>query len=191
MTPPRPRIMRFSVLREILSTLLFGVAVFTLVQLAAPQSKVLGHSMDPTLHEGQRLLISRLNYLFGEPERGDIIVFNSPSPLQDNEPALIKRLIGIPGDTVEIIEGGVYLNGVKLVEPYLPSDLQTRCSAFHCQDNRWVLGPDDFFVMGDNRNGSRDSREFGVVDRHQIIGEAIFRLWPLDVIGSLQSRNSQ
>lgn len=191
MTQPRPRILKFALLRELLSTVLFGVAVFTLVQLAAPQSKVLGHSMDPTLQEGQRLLISRINYLFGEPQRGDILVFNSPSPLQENEPALIKRVIGLPGETVELIDGAIYINGLRLNEAYLDPDLETLCSRSRCDESRWTLGPDDFFVMGDNRRGSRDSREFGPVDRHSIIGEAVFRLWPLDVIGTLQQRVSQ
>jgi len=177
---PRPRVGRFNLIKEVFSTLLFGIAVFTLVQLSIPQSQVQGHSMDPTLGDGQRLVISRINYLFGEPKRGDIVVFNSPRPLQDNEPALIKRVIGLPGEVVEIIDNQIYVNGRLLDEAYLNEE-------WTASGNRWELGADDFFVMGDNREHSRDSRVFGAVNRHAIIGEAVFRLWPLNHIGTLQA----
>ncbi|MDX1994501.1 MAG: signal peptidase I [bacterium] len=180
---PRPSIGRFELLRELFGTILFGIAVFTLVQLAIPQSKVQGHSMDTTLDEGQRLLISRVNYLFGDPQRGDIVVFNSPSPLEENEPALIKRVVGLPGEVVELRDHVVYINGQALDEPYITEE----CTSYSCENNRWELGPNEYFVMGDNRNNSRDSRVFGPVNRHMMIGEAIFRLWPLQTIGMLQA----
>lgn len=179
---PRPEWGRFRFLREIVGTLFFGVAVFTLLQLAMPQSMVQGMSMQPTFYEGQRLLISRINFLFDSPDHGDIIVFNSPNPLTDNEAPLIKRVIGLPGDTIEIIETQVYRNGEMLNEE---GYINAPCRTFKCPDDLWELGPDEYFVMGDNRNQSRDSRDFGPVSADLIIGEAIFRFWPLDTFGSV------
>lgn len=179
---PRPSLGRFRFMREILGTLIFGVAVFTLLQLAMPQSMVQGQSMEPTFYEGQRLLISRVNYLFDTPDHGDIIVFNSPNPLSDNESPLIKRVIGLPGDVIEIRDTQVYRNGELLDEE---GYINAPCRTFKCPDDEWVLGNDEYFVMGDNRNQSRDSRDFGPVSADLIIGEAIFRFWPLDTLGSV------
>lgn len=182
---PRPKLRRYSFLRELIGMIGFGLAVFTLLQLATPQSIVQGRSMQPTFNDGQRLLISRINYMVGDPQYGDIIVFNSPDPQTDNEPPLIKRLIGLPGDIIEIIDTEVYRNGELLDEPYINEP----CTRFKCQDERWELGPDEYFMMGDNRNHSNDSRSFGPVREDLIIGEAIFRFWPPDQLGTVhQSR---
>jgi len=179
---PRPNLGRLRFMKEVISTLVFGIAVFTLLQLAIPQSMVQGRSMQPTFFDGQRLLISRLNYLFDDPDYGDIIVFNSPSPRTDDEPPLIKRVIGLPGDIIEIIDRQVYRNGQLLAEDgYI---LET-CSISDCSDDLWELDVDEYFVMGDNRNHSNDSRSFGPVARDLIIGEAIFRFWPLNTFGSV------
>jgi len=175
---PRPRLQVLGWLRETLGTAAFLVAVFTLLQLALPRSVVNGTSMQPSFNEGERLVISRLNYLFGEPQRGDIVVFNSPRPLRDNEPSLIKRVIGLPGDTVELRNQQVYVNGTVLQEPYINEP----CSASDCSDEIWELGPEEYFVMGDNRNVSRDSRSFGAVPADNIIGEALLRFWPITSI---------
>lgn len=171
---PRPRVERFRFLRELSGTLLFGVAVFVFFQLAIPQSMVDGRSMEPTFEDGQRLFISRVNYMVNDPQRGEIIVFNSPDPLEVNEPPLIKRIVGMPGDVVEIIETEIYVNGELLNEPYINEP----CRNFQCPDNRWELGPNQYFLMGDNRNHSRDSRDFGPVAGDHIIGEAVLRFWP-------------
>lgn len=178
---PRPYVGRFGFFRELMSMIFFGVGVFTLLQLASPQSIVQGRSMQPTFEDGQRLLISRVHYMLGEPDYGDIIVFNSPDPMTDDEPPLIKRVIGRPGDTIEIIDTLVYRNGVPLDEPYINEP----CSSWKCRDHVWELGPTEYFMMGDNRNHSNDSRSFGPVDQTLIIGEAIFRFWPLNAVGSI------
>lgn len=174
---PRPTLRPWEWVREIISTLVFLVAVFTLLQLAMPRSVIHGASMEPSFAEGQRLVISRLHYLFGDPERGDIVVFNSPAPLRDNEPSLIKRVIGVPGDMIEWRDSQLYINGAVFDEPYIDEACRK------CGDNHWELGPDEYFVMGDNRNHSRDSREFGLVPRENFIGEALIRFWPLGNIG--------
>lgn len=178
-TPPlplaRPRLkQRSGVLwREVLDTVVFIIAVYALVELAAPRFMVQGRSMQPTFYEEQRLIVSRVNYLFGDPMRGDIVVFNAPDA-RPNDPPLIKRLIGMPGETVEFIDQQLYINGQPLDEPYL----REPCTEFRCRDNVWELGPDEYFMLGDNRNNSRDSRAFGVVPYDHLIGEALFRYWP-------------
>lgn len=175
---PRPKIQVFRWIKEIVGTLGFIVAVFTLLQLAMPRSVVHGRSMEPNFEEGQRLVISRVNYLFGEPQRGDIIVFNPPDQ-DEGEPSLIKRVIGIPGDTVEFRDQQLYVNGIVLEETYINEP----CTRSSCPDNQWVLGPDEYFMMGDNRNHSRDSRRFGPVPKENIVGEALLRFWPPQNVG--------
>jgi signal peptidase I len=162
--------------RDILETIVFVAVVFTLVNLATSRFVVDGISMQPNFATGQYVVVSRINYLFGEPELGDIVVFQYPNnPRQD----YIKRVIGVPGDTVEIRDQQVYVNGVRLNESYINEP----CSRTSCPDRTWVLGEDQFFVMGDNRNNSTDSRSFNAVDRHFIIGEALFRYFPFSDIG--------
>ncbi|MBL8119406.1 MAG: signal peptidase I [Anaerolineae bacterium] len=177
---PRPTLRRKTRFHEILNLLVFMVAVYVLLEMAAPRSIVLSISMNPTLVENERLLISRVSYLFGQPQRGEIVVFEPPGHIR-GEPPLIKRLIGLPGETVELREQAVYINGVMLEEAYLPES----CQAMRCPDREWTLGIDEFFMMGDNRNHSRDSREFGPIPRRQVVGRAILRWWPPAVWGVL------
>ena len=174
--PPRPNLPALSWLKELFSTIAFIVAVYTLLQLALPRSIVQGRSMQPNFVDDQRLVISRVNYLFDDPQRGDIIVFNAPNTSPHAAP-LIKRVIGTPGDEIAIHDQQVYLNGEPLDEPYLNEP----CLPVQCEDtgnNPWILGLDEYFMMGDNRNHSNDSRDFGPVPRKNIIGEALLRFWP-------------
>jgi signal peptidase I len=176
---PRPRLRRRGFAHELIETLFLIAAIYALVDLASVRFYVDGPSMEPSFFTGQRVIVSRASYLWGEPERGDIIVFESPDdPVAD--PPLIKRLIGLPGDTVEVRDTLVYVNGVALDEPYF---VNAPCEPFNCPDNTWQLGPDQYFVMGDNRNRSRDSRRFGPVSRQHLIGEALVRYWPPADIG--------
>ncbi len=178
----RPRLGRSGWGQEIVSTAIFVVAVFTLLQLAMPRSVVHGSSMEPNFVENQRLVISRVHYLFGDPQRGDIIVFNSPSPREPDEPSLVKRVIGLPGETIEFRDQQLYINGELMEEPYINGP----CTSFRCRDNIWELGPDEYFMMGDNRNVSNDSRAFGPVPRGNLVGEVLLRFWPLDKVGVVQ-----
>lgn len=168
----RPTLKTRFFMREIVETVVFIFVVYVLVELAAPRFLVEGPSMEPTFWTDQRLIISRIHYLLGEPQRGEIVVFNSPGSRIGDAP-LIKRLIGLPGETIEIKDKQVYINGVLIHEPYIKEACTTRC-----QDNVWVLGPNEYFVMGDNRNHSNDSRSFDQIKRSQIIGEALIRYWP-------------
>lgn len=179
-TAIRPHLQHRRFGRELLSTLVFLVSVYTLLEMALPRSVVLSISMQPNLVESQRLVISRLSYLLGQPERGEIVVFNSPNARPD-EPPLIKRLVGLPGETLEFRDGAVFINGVKLDEPYINEP----CEPAVCSNRVWQLGPDEYFFMGDNRNHSHDSRAFGPIHRQQIIGRAILRYWPPEVWGIL------
>lgn len=169
-----------SFVKETISTLIFVIAITVLFDLVIPRSLVDGQSMEPTLHDGDRLLISRVNYFLEHPQRGDIVVLNAVD-LRDAEQGimLIKRVIGLPGETVELRDQQVWINDVLIDEPYLGE----ACSIGNCSDERWVLGNDQFFVMGDNRNHSKDSRSFDAVPFDHIIGKAVFRYWSISDIG--------
>ncbi len=171
--PSRPRLKRHTRLREIINLLFFLIAVYVLLEMATPRSVVLSTSMQPNLIEGQRLLISRINYLFGKPNRGEIVVFE-PNDYQEGQDKLIKRLIGLPGEKIEFRNQSVYINGNLLNEPYL----NELCKSAYCPDDSWQLAANEYFMMGDNRNRSRDSRTFGPIKHQQIVGRAILRWWP-------------
>lgn len=174
---PRPRLRRAGLPRELLNSLFFIVAALILSEMAFPRSSIDGPSMEPTLFTGQHLLISRLHYLFGEPQHGDIAVFISPA---DGE-MLIKRIIATPGDTLELRDREFYLNGQRLEEPYF---VNRPCR--NCSDRQWQIGENEYFFVGDNRNRSNDSRSFSAVPRTAIIGKALFRYFPLDQIGGVE-----
>jgi len=137
-------------------------------------------SMRPTLEVNDRLIIEKLSYLFREPIRGDVIVFNPTESLkaENFQDAFIKRIIGLPGEIVEVKIGKVYVNGKKISEEYI----------FEAPDYNY--GPsripeDEYLVLGDNRNNSYDSHYWGFVPKKKIIGKAFVRFWPFDRLGSL------
>lgn len=169
----RPRLRQRSLIYEIVETIVLIVAIYALVDLASVRFYVDGPSMEPSFVTGQRVIVSRVNYLIGDPERGQIIVFESPDR-PGIDPPLIKRVIGLPGEVIEVRDQAVYVNGNLLQEPYINEP----CSASSCPDDRWELAGDEYFVMGDNRNRSRDSRRFGPVQHEHLIGEALVRYWP-------------
>ncbi len=152
----------------------------------AHQTTVEGESMEPTLADGDTVIIQRMSYYFSEPERFDVVVF----PVTYDDPAenntyYIKRVIGMPGESVQIIDGSVYIDGEKLEDDkYALSDILDAGIA----SSPVVLGKDQYFVMGDNRNMSTDSRNsyVGLVNRRDIIGEAWICTWPLNHFGSLK-----
>jgi len=179
----RPKLRLPSFWGELLQTIIFVVLVTVLFDMAIPRSLVDGKSMQPTFEDADRLVVSRVHYLIGSPERGDIIVFNSVEAY-DAELMLIKRVIGLPGEHIEIRDHQVYVNGVLLDEPYIKEP----CTAL-CSNNEWVLGKDEYFVMGDNRNNSRDSRRFGPVPITHIVGRVVFRYWPFDRFGPISHQD--
>ncbi|MDD5527364.1 MAG: signal peptidase I [Patescibacteria group bacterium] len=152
---------------------------------------VKGASMEPNFEDHQYLIIDELSFRFHNPARGDVIVFRYP---KDPQEYFIKRVIGLPGEKVEVKDGQVFVynqefkDGVALEETYLPADLKTFANT---GTESVKLGPNEFYVMGDNRNSSKDSRSFGPVDRSFIIGRVMFRGWPLNKITVFQTPSYQ
>lgn len=164
-------------LKEIMSWLyaiLIALVIVILVRgFIVTPSVVKGNSMQPNLYDGDRIIISKLSSI----NRFDEIAFVAPNG-EDN---YVKRVIGLPGDEIEIINDTLYINGIAYDEDYL-TDIQTDEVLVRYFSSAKVPA-DTYFVMGDNRKYSYDSREFGVINKDSIIGEVIFRIWPLDSIG--------
>jgi len=188
--------------REFIETVILAVLIFLAVRASLQNFRVEGISMSPSLHSEQHLIVSKVayaridldlldwlpfydsanssRYIFGGPSRGDIVVFQAPNlPSAD----FIKRIIGEPGDTIEIDErqGIVFVNGQPLDEPYTGG--RTSCANGPNPCGPWVVPPNYYFVLGDNRQNSTDSRVFGFVSEGNIIGRALLSYWPLDDFG--------
>lgn len=203
-TSPRTDRKQGSMVREIIETLLLALIIFVAVRAVVLNFRVDGLSMTPSLQNNEMLLVNRNAYasfdtwalidwlpmvdnenenivhLFNPPERGDIVVFDAP--VSNADKPFIKRIIGLPGDTVEARDNHVYINGQQLNEPYLEGEL-TWCRG-EGQSCAPVTVPEgSVFVMGDNRDNSQDSRSFGPVPIDNIIGKAWLLYWPLDEVG--------
>ncbi len=157
------------IFREVFQTALLVIILYTGLNLFIPRYIVEGHSMEPSFFDHERIVVSRLHYILGDPQRGDVVVLDL-----DNQIDLLKRIVALPGETVTMDEGQIYINGVALDEPYVAE----LCQTYSCQDRQWVLGDDEYFVLGDNRNHSRDSHDFGPIKRSQIIGKVLMKYWP-------------
>ncbi len=155
------------------------LAVFVIVFVYRPV-RVEGTSMMPTLNDEERIFINQFTYRFGisQISRGDTIVFWYP---WDRSKSYIKRVIGLPGDKVEIEDGQVFVNGHELNESYLPDEYRDRSSM-----ERKVVPPGEYFVLGDHRASSNDSRVWGTVPRNLIFGKAVFAYWPVDKMGAVR-----
>jgi signal peptidase I len=164
---PRPRLSVSRILRELLDTLIITAILFLVINTATGRFMIESVSMLPNLREGEFILVDKVTYFFGAPQRGDIVVFHRSDEPKD----LIKRVIGLPGDTIEAIDGVVHINQQALDEPYLEGVTTLNLNAR-------VLGEDEYFVMGDNRNNSKDSRSFGPIHRADILGRAWVIYWP-------------
>jgi signal peptidase I len=167
----------WSVLREIIETILLAAIIWLAVNFATARYVVDGQSMEPNLHTGQFLIVSRLAYRFGDPQRGDIIVFDFPGNPSDD---YVKRIIGLPGEKVTIENGHIFINGQRLDEPYLPPDDITLPS-----QGQWTVPDGQYFVLGDNRAHSSDSRSWGMLEMNKIIGKAWISYWPPQTWGLL------
>jgi len=138
-----------------------------------------GESMEPTFKTKDYLITEKVSYRFRPPQRGEVVIFNPPDRSTEN---YIKRIIGLPGDQIEIKEGSIYVNKEKLIEPYLNSIDKTLVS--QKEGYTTVLKDDEYFVMGDNRSHSRDSREIGSIPKQNVVSKVWFRLLPLDQIST-------
>ena len=188
-------------LREIIETVILGLVVFLLAREALQNFQVEGRSMEPTLETSELVLVNKFAYweinlgpfdalipgrsngdlLGGEPERGSVVIFRPPYESRND---FVKRIIGLPGDLVEVSAGRVFVNGVELLEDdYVQAP----------PDYRWGparIPPDHYFVLGDNRNSSQDSHVFGPIHRERIVGEVMFRWFPFDRITTAISKNA-
>lgn len=164
---------RRGVLRDGAEILLLIVTVYTFVNLATTRYEVVGNSMQPNFFTGEHIIVNRFAYYFGSPTRGDIVVMIDP---RDRSINFIKRMIGLPGETVQIKDGRVYVNGTLLDEPYIRDFCVTNC------DGLWSLKSDEYFVLGDNRPVSFDSHipDLGPIHRNLIVGQAWIVYWPLN-----------
>lgn len=176
------------IMRELLNTAIYLLcvlgAVWLVITFVGQRTEVEGASMENTLHNGDNLIVDKLSYRFHDPERFDIIVF--PLQFQDNT-YYIKRIIGLPGETVQIMDdGSIYINGEKLEENYGMEVIKPETIGRAAEPIE--LGDDEYFVMGDNRNNSSDSRTdmVGNITRENIIGKAWLRIWPVSDFGVLQ-----
>ncbi len=165
--PPATPSRRSRLLREIVETALLTAIIFLLVNAATGRFEIDGSSMEPNLHHDERVIVDKVTYLVGQPQRGDVVVF----ALENQPKDYIKRVIGLPGETIEISNGVVYVDGRPLEEPYaLPAPGDARPAV--------RLAADEYFVMGDNRGNSQDSRSFGPIRRGDIVGRAWIVYWP-------------
>lgn len=157
-----------SFIRETLETIALTLIIFVVIRAGVQNFRIEGYSMEPNFHDGQYLLISKVDYILHPPERGDVVVFMSP---QDLSRDFIKRVIGLPGETVEIREGRVFINTKELVQNYT-------VNAGSYNFGPVAVGPDQLFVLGDNRNNSSDSHSWGNLPRSDLIGKAWISYWP-------------
>lgn len=157
-----------AILREVVETAIMTLVIFLLVRAGFQNFRIEGQSMETNLHNGQFLIVNKLVYYIHPPQRGDVVVFHSPqNPRKD----FIKRVVGLPGEEVELIDGEVYVDGVRLYETYISNQ----------SGRSWgpeVVGEFEYFVLGDNRDNSSDSRSWGMLDGNAIIGKAWVSYWP-------------
>lgn len=198
-TPPAPPLerpiltsRRRGLWRDVAEMVILIVVVYTLVNLTTARAIVEGPSMQPNFYTGQLVIINRFAYYYASPARGDVVVLHNPGdsckdvikqdmglsilvPHDTGEACadLIKRVIGLPGETVEVKGKNVFINGTQIDEPYIVNPCERNC------EGKWTLGTDQYFVMGDNRPNSYDSRGFGPINRSLIVGEAWVRYWPV------------
>jgi signal peptidase I len=152
---------------DIIETLALAAILFLGINAVSARVRVDGFSMNPTLQDGEFVLVSKINYKLGDVERGDIIVFHFP---MDPEQELIKRVIGLPGDTISVQNGVVSVNGQALDEPYI--------AAAPAYPGEWVVPEGHLFVLGDNRNDSSDSHSWGYLPLEKVVGKAVVIYWP-------------
>src|SRR6202049_333587 len=175
-----------SLLRELVEVVVLAVILYFGISFAVQTVHVEGLSMFATLDDNDYLIANKIDYRLHSPQRGDIIILRPPT---DNSKDFIKRIIALPGERLLISDSIVYINGHKLDEPYLPEAWSSL--------NNWtgpggpsgtIVPPNEYFVMGDNRNRSQDSRSFGFIGRDRIDGRAWFRIWPLDHFGAIYNQ---
>jgi len=156
-----------SVIREFLITVLLALVLFGATNIVVRSTEVQGFSMEPNIHDGQRIIISKASFWFSNPQRGDVVVFHSP----EMDTAIIHRVVGLPGESIKITQGELYINGEKLEESYLQGNsISAPLKA---------VPEDSYFIVGDNRGAAR----WDIVPRDDIVGKALLSYWPMDEWG--------
>lgn len=174
-----------SIIRELFGWIVYILIIvgltYLIITFVGQRTRVSGSSMETTLSDGDNLIVDKISYRFGEPKRYEIIVF--PYQYEENT-YYIKRIIGLPGETVQVTDGEVYINGQKLDENYGNEAMQDSGIA----GEPITLGEDEYFVLGDNRNHSADSRDesVGVLHRKDLLGRAWIRIWPFNKFGVIK-----
>ncbi len=168
---------RTRLVREIIETITFTLLILFVIRFAVQGFRTDGQSMEPNFHTNEYVLVNKVAYLLQQPQRGDVVVFHYPLDIHKD---FIKRMIGLPGDLIRVTNTSVSINGQTIQEPYIRVP-------FNFESNSWKLGPGQFFVMGDNRDNSLDSRSWGPLDRSYIIGKVIVAYWPFNDLGLINT----
>lgn len=178
---------------EVIETLVLTLVIFFVIQnFVAQPFQVKGGSMERTFVESDYVLVDRLTPRWSPYARGQVVVFQPPETVTDRTEPFIKRVIGIGGDTVEVRDGQVFVNGVALDEPYLFHSAAGAAEATVASDpSRWVVPEGELFVMGDHRQASEDSRIFGPIPVSSVIGRGVLRYWPLSELGIIATPSYQ
>ena len=172
---------------DALEPVVLAFAIFMMVYLFLFQPhKVDGNSMYPNFHDREYILTDKISYQRGDPQRGDVVVFHAPPPYTSD---FIKRIVGMPGETVMVQAGYVYVNGQKLQEMYLPDTYATTEKSFLREGVPYKIPDSYYMVFGHNRGYSSDSREWGPISKKAIVGKAMFRYWPMDRIELVKHQN--
>lgn len=170
---------------DVLQVFVFAVALFLFMYLFLFQPhKIDGNSMVPNFFDREFLLTDKVSYRIGVPERGDVVVFAAPP---DGSKEFIKRIIGLPGDSVALKDGRVFVGGKLLVESYLPEGTYTQGGGFLKEGEQVVVPEGEYFVLGDNRSHSYDSRAWGTISKSKITGRAWVVYWPISKSGTINS----
>lgn len=172
---------------DVIETVVIALAIFVIIYLFLFQPhQVRGNSMYPNFHDADYLLTDKISYRLNSPKRDDIVIFVAP---KNEDYDYIKRVIGLPGEKVSLNENNqVLIDNQILTEPYLPEGTLTYAGAFLETGETVTVPQDQYFVLGDNRNHSSDSRDWGFVPKENIVGKAWLRYWPLDRMGSVNAR---
>ncbi len=174
---------------DFLETIVVSLAIFAVVYIFLFQPhQVDGKSMEPNFQNGEYILTDKVSYRIHPPKRGDVVVFHSP---QDERVDFIKRIVGVPGDTLKISGGHLYLNDLKLEEEYINDPGQVLSGRFMREGQSIEVPPGQYIVMGDNRLHSSDSREWGLVNLKGIVGRAFFRYWPIAEFGVVETAEAE
>ena len=187
-TPTSPRRAGLGCLLELVETLALTLVIFFVVQnFVAQPFQVKGESMEHSFEPDDYVLVDKLSPRWDPYSRGDVVVLQPPDGWEVERTPFIKRVIGVAGDTIQVKDGQVFVNGTALDEPYLFADADGTRQSTTSDEPQWIVPDNDVFVMGDHRQASADSRLFGPIPVASVLGRALIRYWPLAAFGTIQT----